>query len=200
MTTHTRHIQLILGACALTAAAASHAAPPKAPKPPPAAPYTTEPERCIIPASQYHGINPHVLRAILKVESNLNPNAVGQNDNGTKDVGIGQMNSMHFKELSKFGIAPEHLKDACIGTYVAAWHLKKGIHKHGNTWFAVASYHSATPYFNNRYQILLNNELVKAGVIQNQKLPVPPLRPAKTASKPAPAKPQILVETFAAKD
>lgn len=164
-------------------------------KPPPP-PYTTEPERCIIPAAYYHGVNHAILRAILKVESNLNPQAVGKNDNGTQDVGIGQMNSMHFKELSKFGIAPEHLKDACVGTYVAAWHLKKGIAKHGNTWFAVARYHSATPYFNNRYQILLNNELVKSGVIHGKQLPVPPLRP----QKPPPKFPQVAPQTFAAKD
>lgn len=158
-------------------------------------PYTTEPERCIIPASQYHGVNHAVLRAILKVESNLNPNAVGKNDNGTIDIGIGQMNSMHLKELSQYGIAQEHLKDACVGTYVAAWHLKKGIAKHGNTWYAVARYHSATPYFNNRYQILLNNELIKAGVIQGKRMPVPPLRPQKT-----PQQQVTVAESFAAKD
>lgn len=189
-THHQTKRPLTLIACALlttTATAASHAQAPK--KPATAAPYTTEHERCIIPAAYYHGVNHAILRAILKVESNLNPKAVGKNDNGTEDVGIGQMNSMHFKELSKFGIAPEQLKDACTGTYVAAWHLKKGIAKHGNTWFAVARYHSATPYFNNRYQILLNNELVKAGVIQGKRMPVPPLRPQK-----------VLVETFAAKE
>ena len=182
--------KLALTACTLIATT-SMARPPQPP------PYTTEPERCIIPAAEYQGVNHDILRAVLKVESNLNPKAVGKNDNGTEDVGIGQMNSMHFKELSKYGIAPEQLKDACIGTYVAAWHLKKGIAKYGNTWFAVARYHSATPYFNNRYQILLNNELVKACVIRGVFMPVSPLRPQKAPQKTSP---QVLVETFASKE
>lgn len=173
MITPLHFITLVLILCTLFAAAV----PAHAQNTPTHAPYTTQPERCIIPASYYHGVNPAVLRAILKIESNLNPNAIGQNNNGTQDVGIGQMNSMHFKELAKFGIALEQLKDACTGTYVAAWHLKKEIARHGNTWNAIARYHSATPYFNTRYQILLHNELVKAGVIDGQKIPVPPLRP-----------------------
>lgn len=153
------------------------------------APFTTAAERCILPAATFHGVNYHVLRAILKVESGLKPNRVGRNSNGTLDVGIGQMNSMHFPELAKWGVTPDHLRDACIGTYVAAWHLKKAIHRHGNTWFGVASYHSTTPYYNKRYQILLHNELVGSGVIQGPTLQVPPLRkvPASGRSiRPAP--------------
>lgn len=145
--------------------------------------FSTPVERCIVPAALYHRVNHFVLRALLKVESGLKPSAVGRNTNGTTDVGIGQMNSMHFKELAKYGVAPENLKDACVGTYVAAWHLRKGITKHGNTWFGIATYHSATPYFNTRYQILLNNELVKSRVVAGSILPVPPLKPAFKLSK-----------------
>jgi hypothetical protein len=148
--------------------------------PPP--PFSTSTERCILPAAQFHGVNPFVLRAILKVESNLNPGAVGKNDNQSVDVGIGQMNSTHFKELAKYGIGPDQLKDACVGTYVAAWHLKKGIAAHGNTWEAIARYHSSTPYFNKRYQILLSNELVRSKVLVGVIQPVPPLRPRDFAS------------------
>ncbi len=138
-------------------------------------PFSTEVERCIVPASQYHGVNHFVLRSILKIESGLKPGAVGKNRNGTVDIGIGQMNSMHFGELAKYGIAPDHLKDACVGTYVAAWHLSKTIARYGNTWFGVAAYHSATPYFNRRYQALLNNEMVKGGVLEGPFISVPPI-------------------------
>ena len=30
---------------------------------------------------------------------------------------MGQHNAMHFRTLAKFGIAPGHLKDACIATH-----------------------------------------------------------------------------------
>lgn len=137
--------------------------------------FSTEAERCIVPASIFHGVNYLVLRAILKIESGLNPNAVGRNGNGTVDVGIGQINSIHFTKLAQYGVAPKHLRDACIGTYVAAWHLRKAITRHGNTWFGIAAYHSTTPYLNARYQALLNNELVRSGVLQGPLLSVPPL-------------------------
>ena len=137
--------------------------------------FSTVAEQCIFPAAQYHTVNQYLLRAILRVESGLSPTSVGRNANGSIDVGIGQMNSMHFPMLAKYGIAPSHLKDACVGTYVAAWHLRKMMDKYGNTWFGVAAYHSATPYFNRRYQILLNNELVRSGAMQGSIFQVPPM-------------------------
>jgi soluble lytic murein transglycosylase-like protein len=138
--------------------------------------FASEAERCIVPASQFHGVNAFILRAILRVESGLKSGAIGKNGNGTVDVGIGQMNSMHFPALAKFGVGPEELKNACIGTYVAAWQLKKGMTAHGNTWEAIARYHSGTPYFNKRYQILLSNELIRSKVLIGMIQAVPPLR------------------------
>ena len=159
----------------------------RAPKTPPPAPFSTANEKCIVPASMHHGVNFHVLRAILKVESGLNPNAVGHNSNGTIDVGMGQHNSMHFRELAKFGIAPGHLKDACIATYVAAWHLKRNIVNSGNTWRGIANYHSATPYFNQRYQILLKNELIRSGALTGSIQPVPSISRSGSAHPSSPS-------------
>lgn len=146
------------------------------------APYSTEAERCILPAAQYHGVNHDILRAILRVESGLKPNTVARNDNGSIDVGIGQINSIHFKDLATYGISPSHLLDACVGTYVAAWNIKKHIDANGNSMQAIARYNSATPYFNRRYQILLHNELVRSGIVAGALLDVPPLRPGAAPS------------------
>jgi hypothetical protein len=134
-------------------------------------------EQCISSAASYHQVNAQVLRAILVVESGLNAWEVRRNNNGTLDVGMAGINSIHFQEIAKFGIAPEQLLDACVATYVAAWHLKKGMHKYGNTWFGIAAYHSATPYLNHRYQIMIYNQLVKDHVITGQLLKVPPMTP-----------------------
>lgn len=144
----------------------------------------TAPGACIQPAASYHHVNPVVLRAILMVESKLKPDAVGRNSNGSIDVGIGQTNSIHFPELAKHGIGPQHLKDACVGTYVAAWNLSKGIKRYGNNWFGVAAYHSATPYYNKRYQVLVHNEMVRSGAIQGSRVPVPPIKPSTTSAGP----------------
>jgi soluble lytic murein transglycosylase-like protein len=120
---------------------------------------------CVSAASGYHQVNPHVLKAILRVESKLNTQAINRNKNGTVDVGIAQINSVHFKELSKFGISPQHLMNACISTYVAAWHLKKQLTQYGNTWFAIGAYHSAHQPYNRRYALRVFKQLDILGKI-----------------------------------
>lgn len=130
---------------------------------------------CVEPAASYHRVNPWVLAAILKVESNFSSRAVNRNPNGTIDVGIGQINSIHFTKLGQYGITPAHLMDGCIGTYVAAWHLAQQIAKHGNTWFGVAAYHSTTPCFNDRYARLVWNVLVDWRVTAGPRLATVPL-------------------------
>lgn len=164
-------VWLCLWSCLFMILLSSNAQAQSVPTPP------TNNEQCVSSASTYHQVNPAVLRAILMVESGLNAWEVRRNNNGTLDVGMAGINSIHFQEIAKFGIAPEQLLDACVATYVAAWHLKKGMHKYGNTWFGIAAYHSATPYLNHRYQIMIYNQLVKDHVITGQLLKVPPMTP-----------------------
>lgn len=146
---------------------------------------------CVSAAAQYHGVNAWVLKAILKVESDYKADAVNRNANGTIDVGMAQINSIHFGKLAKYGIAPSHLLDGCYATYVAAWHLANQIRVHGNTWFGVASYHSASPCQNTRYYGLLWNTLLGWGVVSGTKVSVKSLAqcgyiaPARTAGRPA---------------
>lgn len=117
------------------------------------------PERCIPAAAQHHRIDPRLLRAVLKVESDLRPWAFGRNANGTVDMGMAQINSIHLPELARHGIQTQHLFDPCVASYVAAWLLRKNIDRHGLTWRGVAAYHSLTPEHNQRYQGLLMNAL-----------------------------------------
>jgi Transglycosylase SLT domain len=64
---------------------------------------------CISAAATYHGVNPHLLVAVLSVESGLNPHAIGKNTNGTIDMGMAQINSMHLPELQRYGVTQTHL-------------------------------------------------------------------------------------------
>lgn len=133
-----------------------------------AMPLTAE-TRCVVTAAERHSVNPWVLKAILKVESNFKPGALNRNPNGSVDIGMAQINSIHLKELGKYGISDKDLLDPCVSTYVAAWHLAKQYRAHGNTWFAVGAYHSATPCFNDRYAGLVWNTLVDWKVIESAK-------------------------------
>ena len=142
-------------------------------------------EQCIAAAASYHQVHPQILWAILKVESNLQPQTLTRNRNGTRDHGMGGINTIHLPELDRHGVAPHDLQDPCVNTYVAAWYLRRQMLRHGNTWFGVAAYHSVTPYFNQRYQILLRNALVRAQVLAGRTEPVPPLLPEKSQPNPA---------------
>lgn len=131
--------------------------------------------KCIVGAAKYHGVNPYLLRAILVVESRLNPSAINVNTNGTRDIGVAQINSIHLPVLQNHGINESHLMDGCVNTYVGAWLLRKQISRYGLNWFGIAAYHSVTPDKNFRYQVLVYNEMVRSGAIQNIAMTVPPL-------------------------
>lgn len=144
------------------------------------------PDRCVAQASVFHFVNENILRAILRVESRMVEQTINRNTNGTIDVGLGGTNSVHFPELARHGIAPAHLLDGCVASYVAAWQLSRHIARYGNNMYGVAAYHSTSPYQNQRYQILVHNELVRMKVVAGPLRPVPALQPSETlvASSP----------------
>ncbi|WP_255539495.1 lytic transglycosylase domain-containing protein [Polynucleobacter sp. JS-Safj-400b-B2] len=96
-------------------------------------------------------IRPNILRAIAKVESNFNQRAVGYNQNGTRDLGLMQINSIHLPVLRKFGITENHLYDGCTSIYIGAWIYRQNIDIYGDTWNAVGAYNSRTPYYRDIY-------------------------------------------------
>ena len=106
---------------------------------------------CLTTAARYHQVNDVVLRAIAWEESRMKSWAVRKNSNGSYDIGLTQTNSVHLKELAKFGIGPRHLQDACVSAFVGAWLYRKKVVKHGNTWVAVGAYHSETPHLRDAY-------------------------------------------------
>ncbi len=130
-------------------------------------------DQCIASAAQFHRVDPRLLKAILMVESRLNPKAVNYNTNGTKDIGVAQVNTIHLATLEKHGIGEKELQDGCVNTYVGAWLLSKQIAKHGLNWFGVAAYHSTTPAQNARYQSLVYQELVRNPSVGNITITVP---------------------------
>ena len=54
---------------------------------------------CWVEAGDRHSIEPELLYAIALVESGLNPGAVNHNNDGSRDVGLMQINSMHLPRL-----------------------------------------------------------------------------------------------------
>lgn len=75
----------------------------------------------------------------------MNPRAVNRNNqNGSVDIGLFQINSSWLPKLKKQGITEQQLYDGCVSAYVAAWILAHEINTHGLTWRAVGAYNSPT--------------------------------------------------------
>mgnify|MGYP000025166194 CR=1 FL=1 len=50
-------------------------------------------------AGEYYRIDPKILYSIAKKESKFNPNAISRNSNGSVDIGVMQINSVHCKTI-----------------------------------------------------------------------------------------------------
>jgi len=112
---------------------------------------------CFEEAGAQYGINPQILRAIAKVESNFNPKAVNKNSNGTFDFGLMQINSSWAATLGKERW--NSLGDACSNTKTGAWILSMCMNKYGYTWKAIGCYNSQTPGKRDRYSRMVFEQL-----------------------------------------
>lgn len=106
---------------------------------------------CIDIAAHRYGVSADVLRSIAWYESHLNPAAVHLNANGTVDLGLMQINSIHFAALKKEGIDRAMLTNACVNAGVGASYLRSDIEHYGSTWISVGEYHSHTPQLSANY-------------------------------------------------
>jgi soluble lytic murein transglycosylase-like protein len=97
---------------------------------------------CFDDAAQKSGVNKDLLVAIAMVESGFNSRAINQNKNGTKDIGVMQINSIHFPLLQDANINQKDLFNACVNIHVGALILKKCIEKYGGTWNAIGAYNA----------------------------------------------------------
>ncbi|HEY6008232.1 MAG TPA: lytic transglycosylase domain-containing protein [Geobacteraceae bacterium] len=104
---------------------------------------------CFDEAGAEYGINPLILRAIAKVESNFDPRALNQNKNGSYDFGLMQINSSWAPVL---GLERWNtLGDACYSVKTGAWILANCMSKYGYSWEAIGCYNSQTPGKRDKY-------------------------------------------------
>jgi soluble lytic murein transglycosylase-like protein len=100
---------------------------------------------CWIHASAAFHVPAGLLVAIAEVESGHRPDAVAVARNGTRSVGLMQINSSWFAALRQRGIAEERLFDPCVNVQVGAWILSQNVGRYGMTWEAIGAYY-AGPY------------------------------------------------------
>lgn len=124
---------LFLSGALLACALHAHAADP-----------TKWPE-CTYAAADRYNIEPELIWAIIKTESNWNTRALNKaNSNGTADYGPAQINSSWFPYFeSKYNIPRARIiNDPCTNIHVSGYILAKNFRAGGRIWNSVGAYNA----------------------------------------------------------
>lgn len=130
---------------------------------------------CFQKAAEYYGVNKYILEAIAETESGMSPYAldvrgkpyfpkniqeaedlISRYEQDNPDIGIMQVNAFWFK---KFGYPLYYGLMPCFDIYLGASVLRRKIDEYGNSWYGIASYHSADPSSNIQYAWLVYKNL-----------------------------------------
>lgn len=106
---------------------------------------------CWDDAAKRYQISSALLYAIARTESGLNPQAIGRNSNGSRDIGLMQINSAWLPTLASHGIGERDLFEPCTNIHVGAWILAGNVSRLGYTWEAVGAYNAASPALRRSY-------------------------------------------------
>ncbi|NWB93372.1 lytic transglycosylase domain-containing protein [Pseudomonas agarici] len=98
---------------------------------------------CFQDAGERYHIDPLLLYAIAQVESGLDPRARNINRDGSRDIGLMQINSRHLERLAAFEIGERNLLDEpCTSVMAGAWILAQFVQQLGYGWQAVGAYNA----------------------------------------------------------
>ncbi|MEJ7745706.1 MAG: lytic transglycosylase domain-containing protein [Luteimonas sp.] len=118
-------------------------------------------DTCIASAAVRYGVPPDLIRAIIKTEGGTTGQTVG-NSNGSRDMGLMQVNTIHLPMLARFGISREMVvNDECLNIQLGTFILQRELSRGGDFWTNVGAYNSRTPEHNVRYRAKVWNNLQK---------------------------------------
>ncbi len=106
---------------------------------------------CWDDAAQRYQVSSALLYAIARTESGLNPLAIGRNGNGSRDIGLMQINSAWLPTLASHGIGERELFEPCTNIHVGAWILAGNVSRLGYIWDAVGAYNATRPALRRAY-------------------------------------------------
>jgi len=97
--------------------------------------------QCVVEAAEHYQVPELLLHAILAKENGRN-GQYSVNVNGSKDLGLAQINTSWMTEFSKYGITPERvLNNACLNVSLSAYILKYNWARQNGDWFrAIVAY------------------------------------------------------------
>ena len=106
---------------------------------------------CFKEAAARYGVSQPLLLAIAKHESGGNVTAIHRNPNGTRDIGLMQINSAWLPFLASRGLHEQDLYDPCVNVLVAAWILSNNFQRLGYNTQGLGAYNAAAPWKRERY-------------------------------------------------
>ncbi len=108
--------------------------------------------QCVAAASARYQVPQDLIRAVMRAEGGA-VGTVARNRNGSADLGVMQINTIHLPELARYGITREVLvNNACVNIHVGTWILSRELQRGGDFWTNVGAYNSRTPVHNKRYR------------------------------------------------
>lgn len=119
---------------------------------------------CWEEAAARYQLNAALLHALARTESGLNPRAVNHNRDGSRDIGLMQVNTAWLPRLAAHGIGERDLFDPCTNIHVGAWILAGNVSRFGPTWEAVGAYNARSPERRRAYAARVRRALAHAPV------------------------------------
>ncbi|WP_052181221.1 lytic transglycosylase domain-containing protein [Plesiomonas sp. ZOR0011] len=112
-------------------------------------------EACIAASSNRFNVHTDLIKAVIRTEGGK-VGTKSKNKNGSYDLGIMQINTIHLPSLQQYGITEKQLiHNACVNIAAGTWLLAKSIGTPSNAyeyWQGVGNYHSKTPKLNVTYR------------------------------------------------
>ena len=139
---------------------------------------------CWDDAAARYQVSSTLLHAIARTESGLNPRAIGRNRDGSRDIGLMQINSGWLPTLARHGIREQDLFDACTSIHVGAWILAHNVARYGYTWEAVGAYNATSPPLRQAYAAKVRRNLASSPTSSGSALASPVARRPLLAAEP----------------
>ena len=111
---------------------------------------------CFDMVGMKYRFDPDYLRAIAMKESTFNHKAIGYNNDGSKDIGLMQINTNNLAWLRKTfpTISIQRLiNDPCFNIHVGGYILNENFKLYGRRWVAVGAYNAGGKNNLNRIKI-----------------------------------------------
>lgn len=120
--------------------------PAPAPPPPVAASLPASSRtQCVDSAARRFNVNPQLILAVMRTEGGTT-GKVTWNKNGSYDMGLMQINSIHLPELAQLGYSRDTLiNNGCANIFAGTYKLRQAIDGGQDFWHGVSRYHSKTP-------------------------------------------------------